>query len=237
MDRILYLAMAAAKHSQIRQTSITNNIANASTDGFKKDFMSMMAIEGNATRKYSSISSTTPQMNQGPVRGTGNPMDITIKDGYISSLAMDGTKHYLTSASINVNVDGQLVDAKQNLILNDMGQSVEVGNARSISIGQDGGVTIIPRNGTDTDTTNIGTIGIVDIDGKLNKDLKGRLVSSADTVPSVAGIITSGTLEGSNVVMAQEMLDMIETNRQYEQSVKLMKTIQDMHSASTKLLR
>jgi flagellar basal-body rod protein FlgF len=237
MDRMLYIAMATAKHSQLKQSMITNNIANATTDGFKKDFMSLMAMNNNTTRQYSTITSTTPQLNQGNIRQTGNPMDITAKSGYISAIGPDGEPHYLTSASMSVDVDGQLIDSKNNLILNDLGQTIDVGEVRSISIGENGSVSIIPLNGGQTDVAIVGRIGLVDMVGTITKDKFGRLVTEGETVVSVVGKINSGSLEGSNVVMAQEMLDMIETNRQYEQSVKLMKTVQDMHAVSTKLLR
>lgn len=234
---MIYTAMSAAKHIQAKQTVTSNNIANASTDGFKKDFLTLMETEKkSSTRIHSEIKETTTQLSSGQLKSTGSDTDISIKNGWLAAISKDGTEHYISSASTFVNTDGMLVDGRDNLILNAGMDPIEIGNVKEYKIGSDGIISAVPIDGTDTDLVVIDNIGMFDIIGKLAKDKNGYLVAT-ESVASVEGKINPGTVEGSNVVLAQEMLGMIENNRQYEFAVKLMETAKSMHNSATKLLR
>lgn len=238
MDRVLYTAMTAAKHTKAHQTLISNNIANANTDGFKKDLLNITTLKGSPeTRVQSNINNSIANTSQGSIKNTGALTDVTAQNGWLAGIDKNGIEHFLSSASLSVNSDGMLVDSRQNLILNAGMDTIDVGQVKSISIGRNGEVNIIPIGGNDTNSAVIDTIGIFDIDGGLSKDRFGNLTSLNESVASVSGFLNPGTIEGSNVVMAQEMLSMIENNRQYEFSMKLISTAKGMHDSATKLLR
>jgi flagellar basal-body rod protein FlgF len=237
MDRVLYTAMSSAKHIQARQAVISNNIANASTDGFKKDFLTLMETERRSnTRIHSEIKNTSTQINSGQLKTTGSNTDISIQNGWLAAIGKDGTEHYISSASTHINNDGMLVDGRDNLILNAGMDPIEIGAVKTYRIAADGVISAVPATGADTELVVIDTVGMFDIIGTLNKNESGFLVAE-EAVASVEGKLIPGTVEGSNVVLAQEMLGMIENNRQYEFSVKLIEIAKGMHNSSTKILR
>ena len=238
MDRLIYTAMSAAKHIKYNQGVISNNIANVNTDGFKKDFLNIVESERkSATRIMSEPKNTITNLSDGNYRNTGNPTDIVSVSGWLSGIDNNGIEHYFKTASLSINSDGMLVDGSDNLILNTNKEPIEVGDIQSINITQTGGINVIPMGGSETDMAIIDTIGIFQTDGTLNKDVFGNLVTKDNVFISVNGSINSGKIEGSNVIMAQEMLGMIENNRQYEFTTKLMESAKSMHNASTKILR
>lgn len=237
MDRMIYTAMSAAKHIQARQTVISNNIANASTDGFKKDFLTLIEAERRSnTRIHSEIKNTATQINSGQLKTTGNDSDISIEKGWFGAISEDGTEHYISSASTHINADGMLVDGRNNLILNAGMDPIEVGDVVRYQIAPDGVISGIPSGSPDSDLVVLDNIGMFDIIGTLNKNGSGLLIAN-EAVASVEGKINPRTIEGSNVVLAQEMLGMIENNRQYEFSMKLIEMAKGMHNSATKLLR
>ena len=238
MDRLIYTAMSAAKHIKYNQGVISNNIANVNTDGFKKDFLNIVeADKKSATRIMSEPKNTITNLSDGNFRNTGNPTDIVSFDGWLSGIDNNGIEHYFKTASLAVNNDGMLVDGSNNLVLNTNREPIEVGEIQSITITKGGGINVIPRGGNETDMATIDTIGVFQTDGTLYKDIFGNLVTKDNVFISVTGGINSGKIEGSNVIMAQEMLGMIENNRQYEFATKLMESAKSMHNASTKILR
>jgi len=240
MDRLLYIAMSAARHTSINQNLISNNIANANTDGFKMDLLNIIESDKSTrTRVYSEIKESVTQTKQGVLKPTGNKNDVASVGGWLNGLSMDGTSHYISTASLMVDSDGLLSDHKGNLILNAGGDTIEIGDVQSFTIGSDGSISAVPIGGSDADSAVLDTIGLFDIDKNLRKDAYGRLVVSpgAEIVPSIYGKIETGVIEGSNVIMAQEMLNMIENNRQYEFATKLIETAKGMHSSSSRLLR
>lgn len=240
MDRLLYIAMSSARHTSINQNLISNNIANANTDGFKKDMLNILeSNKSTATRIHSEIQESVTFTNSGPLKPTGNKNDIASSNGWMKGMAMDGTQHFVSTASLMIDTDGLLSDNKGNLILNGNNDPIEIGRVREFLIGSDGSVSAIPLGGEDSELALVDTIGIFDTNMTLRKDNFGRLIPDKDAIiiPSINGSINTGVVEGSNVVMAQEMLNMIENNRQYEFSTKLIETAKNMHSSSSKLLR
>ncbi len=239
MDRLIYIAMASARHTSAKQAVTANNIANINTDGFKKDFINMMEAEKQTkTRINAEIKNTIPNLAQGILKSTGDKHDIISQNSWMSVIGMDGEQHYLTTASLSIDRDGMLVDQKNNLMLTVDGDPIQMGRVRDFEIGSDGTVSAIPFAGEDTESIVRGRLGFFDLEVKeIQKDKSGRITITEDPQPSEFGSIKSGFIEGSNVIMAQEMLNMIENSRQYEYATKLIESAKSMHDSSAKLLR
>ena len=85
MDRMIYLSMTGAKALMERQDALSHNLANASTDGFRADLMTARAVpirsEGTATTRVFNVETSTGfDGKSGPIRQTGNPLDLAIRD-------------------------------------------------------------------------------------------------------------------------------------------------------------
>lgn len=239
MDKLIYIAMASARHTAAKQAVTANNIANINTDGYKKDFINMMEAERKTqTRVNSEIKDTIPNIAQGTLKATGDKNDIITQNSWMSAIGMDGQQHYLTTASLSIDRDGMLVDQKNNLMLTVDGDPIQMGRVKGFDVGSDGTVSAIPFAGEDSESVVMGRIGFYDLEIKeIKKDGFGRITVGGDPQPSEFGSIKSGFIEGSNVIMAQEMLNMIENSRQYEYATKLIDSARSMHDSSAKLLK
>ena len=100
MDRMIYLSMTGAKALMERQDALSHNLANASTDGFRADLMTARAVpirsEGTATTRVFNVETSTGfDGKSGPIRQTGNPLDLAIRDnGWFAVQAADGSEAY-----------------------------------------------------------------------------------------------------------------------------------------------
>jgi flagellar basal-body rod protein FlgF len=216
MDRGLYLAASGMLAEQVRQNQIANDLANASTPGYKADrttqqsFGSMLL--GNSVTGQTIGSATTAVQVTGevtdwtsqPVKDTGEPLDFAIVgDGFFALQTANGTR-YTRNGQFTANAQGQLVTADGDRVLGRNGQP--------LTIGADGKVD--PRN-----------VNVV----LLTNPRKGgdNLVTGTPGRPAgqVAGQVRSGALEGSGADPTTAMVDMIASMRAYESGQKVIQTI------------
>jgi len=216
MDRGLYLAASGMLAEQVRQNQIANDLANASTPGYKADrttqqsFGSMLL--GNSVTGQTIGSTTTAVQVTGevtdwtsqPVKDTGEPLDFAlVGDGFFALQTPNGTR-YTRNGQFQANADNQLVTPEGNRVLGRNGQP--------LTIGADGKVD--PRN-----------LNVV----LLTNPRKGgdNLVTGTPGRPpgQVAGQVRSGALEGSGADPTTAMVDMIASMRAYESGQKVIQTI------------
>jgi flagellar basal-body rod protein FlgF len=216
MDRGLYLAASGMLAEQVRQNQIANDLANASTPGYKADrttqqsFGSMLL--GNSVTGQTIGSTTTAVQVTGevtdwssqPVKDTGEPLDFAIVgDGFFALQTPTGTR-YTRNGQFMADAQGRLVTADGDRVLGRNGQPV--------TLGADGKVD--PRN-----------LNVV----LLTNPRKGgdNLVTGTPGRPQgqVAGQVRSGALEGSGADPTSAMVDMIASMRAYESGQKVIQTI------------
>ena len=152
MDRLIYTAMTGAAQSLEQQSTVANNLANASTTGFKAQLSAFrqvpMNFEGNAngdpsSRTFVLASTPTADYTPGPVQQTGNPLDVAIQGpGWLSVQAADGTEAYTRAGNLHVDANGQIVTAN-NLPVIGTGGPISVPPGAEITIGKDGTVSAI----------------------------------------------------------------------------------------------
>ena len=216
MDRGLYLAASGMLAEQVRQNQIANDLANASTPGYKADrttqqsFGSMLL--GNSVTGQTIGSTTTAVQVTGevtdwtsqPVKDTGEPLDFAlVGDGFFALQTPNGTR-YTRNGQFQADANNQLVTPEGNKVLGRNGQP--------LTIGADGKVD--PRN-----------LNVV----LLTNPRKGgdNLVTGTPGRPAgqVAGQVRSGALEGSGADPTTAMVDMIASMRAYESGQKVIQTI------------
>ncbi len=244
MDRLVYVAMSGAKEILNAQAANNENLANASTTGFRADLTAFQTQEvtgaGLPSRAYATDDSVGWDSTQGLLQSTGQPLDVAIQgQGWIAVQASDGTEAYTRAGDLHVDPSGQLMTANGNPVLTDSGP-LTVPPESSITIGSDGSVSIVPQGQPATTVSLIGRIKLVNPPpSQLERGADGLFRSTADTpVTSDANVtLVSGALESSNVNIAETMANMIELARSYEVQVKAMKAAEDNASESAKLLQ
>ena len=244
MDRMLYVAMSGAKEVQLSQANNSNNLANANTDGFKQDFNIFRAQHmqgpGWETRAYSMDERPATDFSAGAIKATGNKMDIVTKeDGFIGIQTPAGDEAFVRSASMQVLEDGSLVDTKGNPILNEGGAPINIPPVKTMTIGDDGTISIVPAESPTNQLVVLDQIRLVKPNTKeLEKGLDGFIRSKEGVAPLEQNVVkvVSGALESSNVNTAEALVNMIELSRKYEMQIKMMGTSKSHAQKSDSIL-
>lgn len=245
MDKLLYVAMSGAKQNMNALAVRANNLANANTDGFKSDMAqarSMQAFgEGLPSRVFSLTESPSADFKSGPIKTTGRDLDIAVKgEGWIAVQAADGGEAYTRTGSLGFDSTGLLTNSKGNPVMGDNGPIVLPLPIQKVAIAQDGTISIRPQGATAEVVEVVGRIKLVKPDNQglmRGEDGLFRQMSglNAPLDPSVS--VESGAIEGSNVNAVDEMVSLIDIQRQFELQVKMMKTAEENDKSSASLMR
>ncbi len=243
MDKALYLSMTGAKSSLAAQATNANNLANASTSGFRADierFSSMPVYgPGHPSRVYALDDAVGFNSEVGSLMQTGRNMDLGIAgEGWFAVSAEDGSEAYSRRGDLRTDANG--------LLMNGAGQPIN-GNSGPITLppfeelilGQDGTVTIKPLGAAEGELAIIDQIKLVK--GEASEMYKGkdglfRANDGEDLAANAAVSVNAGSLESSNVNGIESMVNMIEYSRNFESMVKFFDEIEKMDSASTRLM-
>ena len=243
MDRMLYVAMTGARETMRAQAANNHNLANASTVGFKADLQAFQARkvtgDGYESRVYATTSNTGYDDTEGVQISTDNGLDVAVQgNGYIAVQAPDGQEAYTRAGDFRVDSDGQLRTGTGLAVLGD-GGPISVPPHSSIVVGGDGTISVVPLGQGPETKAEVGRIKLVNpADGDVIKSRDGlfRLRDGGTAEPDAAVRLASGVLEGSNVNVADAMVNMIELSRRFDMQVKAMRAAEDNGSASARLL-
>ena len=244
MDKYLYLAMNGASQAALAQQTNANNLANASTVGFKATldhFQSKPVYgPGNPDRVYSSNQSAGDNFQQGAVMTTGRELDITINgDGWFAVQANDGSIAYSRRGDLRIDPTGLLTNGSNQMVLGE-GGPITLPQFESLVIGRDGTVSLRAAGQGANSLVAVDRIRLVNppLD-QLERGEDGlfRLPEGEEAPADASVSITSGALEASNVNTVDAMVRMMEYARQYETQVKLMNLASENDAASARLLR
>jgi len=244
MDRLVYVAMSGAKETLRAQASNNHNLANANTNGFKADLSAFQTQSvvgaGLPSRAYATSDSAGWDASSGSLDSTGRDLDVAIKgSGWMAVQASDGTEAYTRMGDLRTDQDGNLMTATGNPVLGDSGPIV-IQPYTSLHIGIDGSISVVPRGQQASTISTIGRIKLVNPPAaQMTRGSDGLFRStSGEELDSDASVhMISGTLESSNVNIAETMANMIELARSYEVQIKAMKTAEDNAASSSKLLQ
>jgi flagellar basal-body rod protein FlgF len=247
MDRLVYVAMSGAKQILNAEAANNANLANASTVGFRADLSAFQTEQvqgaGLPSRAYATNGSVGWDASAGTLETTGRSLDVAIRgQGWIAVQASDGSEAYTRAGDLRVDPSGTLTTALGNAVLGDSG-AITVPPHSSIAIGRDGSVSIVPQGQPAATVSMVGRIKLVNPPpSTLARGSDGLFRSSggsnAAPVTADASVqLVPGTLESSNVNIAETMANMIELARSYEVQVKAMKAAEDNAASSSKLLQ
>ncbi|MCK5888733.1 MAG: flagellar basal-body rod protein FlgF [Methylococcales bacterium] len=244
MDRSLFIAMSGAKQTLLAQASNANNLANVNTTGFKADYEQFRAMpvlgEGFPTRVYAMTERPGSDMTMGPLQTTGNDLDIAIKgDGWIAVEDSNGQEAYTRAGDLKITPEGRLLIGSGRVVMGENGP-IAIPPAEKIDIGRDGTISIIPLGSDKTNVAIVGQIKLVSPDLKnIEKRNDGLMhTKNGRTLAASADVsLVQGALEGSNVNAVSALVDMIELSKNFELQIKMMKTIDEVSSSSSKLMQ
>jgi len=217
MDRGLYIAASGMLTEQLRQQQIANDLANASTPGYKADRTAQKSF-GNLLLSNSATGATvgnvsTAVVAQGtvtdftpqPLRDTGEPLDFGISgEGFFAVRTSQGVR-YTRDGQFTVSPNGDLVTAQGDEVLGRGGGPIRVGTDGRVDPRRLEVVTLSnPRKAGD------------------------NLVTGTPGGAGTAGQVRAGSLEGSGADPARSMVDMIGSLRAFEAGQKAIQAIDDV---------
>ena len=253
----MHAALFASKTGLTAQdkqlTTISNNLANASTVGFKRDRVIFEDLLYQIQRQPGAQSSQNNQLPSGLQLGTGvrvvgtqkqfstgslqvtdQPLDLAINGrGFFEILQPSGQIAYTRNGEFHLSADGEVVNA-DGLILQPTISIPE--GAQSITIGQDGTVSVLLAG--DTSPTQLGSIQLTDFINPAGLQAMGAnlFLETAASGPAQQGTpslngfgsLQQGSIENSNVNIVEELVNMITTQRTYEVNSKVLQTTDQM---------
>ncbi|MGF1726702.1 flagellar basal-body rod protein FlgF [Photobacterium nomapromontoriensis] len=247
MDHALYLAMSGAKQDMYGMQVHANNLANVRTTGFRADLeqaRSMQAYgEGLPSRVFAMTERPGQNFAQGSVMTTGRNLDVTVEgDGWLAVLDPSGQEAYTRAGNLKIDQTGMLQNGSGHLMMGESGGPIFIPlPIDKIQIGTDGTISVLPQGAPPDAMEVVDRLKLVRPDNRaLYKDVNGLFKSKnpGETFDADAGVsLLTGAIEGSNVNAVGEMTSMIDLQRHFEMQVKLMKTAEEMDSASSSLMR
>jgi flagellar basal-body rod protein FlgF len=237
VDRMIYLSMAGAKATMQRQDVLANNLANASTTGFRAELQAFRAVpvrgDGASTRVYALETTTGYDATPGAVAATGRPLDVAMQgNAWLAVQGLDGTEAYTRMGSLQVGPDGTLATAGGLTVMGDGGPIAIPPNTEA-SIAPDGTVSVRQANGT---VNGVGRRKLVTPEAPLARGTDGLFRAGEDLPADPTARVAGGALEGSNVSAIESMVSMISAARQFEQQMKMLKSAEEKEQSAAKLL-
>lgn len=253
LSRALNTAATGMAAQEANVNTISNNIANVNTTGFKKERTEFESLHYHTVKEAGSrtssnsvhnvghqvgsgtrVSGITREFTQGAPQLTNNPFDLMINgEGFFGILLPDQTIAYTRDGSFNVNSQGVMVN-KQGYVLTPNLQFPP--NTVSVSITEAGIVEAFIKN--QIEPVNVGQIPVFTFTNTTGlKALGGNnyrpSLSSGPPIQNIAGesnagIIRQGALEASNVSIMNEMTNLIKAQRAYEMNSKVMKVADEI---------
>lgn len=245
---------------QVNLNTISNNIANVNTTGFKKSKIEFQDLFYQTTRNAgteagagnviptsvengngSQVASTAKVFTQGQLTQTGEKLDLAVEgDGFFEVERPDGTNAFTRDGSFKIGPDGRVMTSDGLPVLSGF-QAIPTGTT-AVAISPTGDVSLQTPNGTTTFRLQVARFanpaGLQSIGGNLFVE------TPASGVPEVGnpgetgfGTLQQGYLETSNVNVVEEMVAMILAQRSYEINSKSIQASDEMLQRVSQLKR
>jgi flagellar basal-body rod protein FlgG len=260
MMRSLWISKTGMEAQQTQLDTISNNLANVSTNGYKRshavfeDLMYQNLRQAGANNSESATLPTGLQVglgtravatsrmfSQGGLQQTSNPLDMAIRGtGFFQIQLADGTTGYTRDGSFQVNAQGQLVTNNGEAVA--PGITIPAG-AQSITVGADGTVSVLQAG--QTAPAPVGQLLLASFVNPAGLEPRGQNIFTETAASGAAasgaagqgglGAISQGFVETSNVNVVEELVAMIQTQRAYELNSKSIQTSDQMLQRLTQI--
>jgi flagellar basal-body rod protein FlgG len=260
MIRSLWISKTGLDAQQTKMDVVANNLANVSTNGFKRARAVFEDLLYQTIRQPGAQSSQQTQIpsglqlgvgvrpvatesifTQGNLQQTGNSRDVAIQgEGFFQVLMPDGTTAYTRDGAFQSDINGQFVTSSGYVVQ----PAITIPpNTLSITIARDGTVSaLVPGAQTPIQVGNIQLASFINPAGlqKMGENLYLETASSGVATPNAPGtnglgLLNQGFVETSNVNVVEELVGMIQTQRAYEINSKSIETSDRMLQRLTQL--
>lgn len=260
MIRSLWISKTGLDAQQTQMDVIANNLANVSTNGFKRSRAVFEDLLYQTLRQPGAQSSQQTQLpsglqlgtgvrpvatehvfTQGNLQQTGNSKDVAIQgQGFFQVLRPDGSTAYTRDGSFQTDFEGQLVTSSGYYVQ----PAITIPpNAQSITVGRDGIVSVTTQDSTaPVQVGNLQLVTFVNPAGLQSVGENLYVETASSGTPNVtnpgtdgAGLLNQGYVETSNVNVVEELVNMIQTQRAYEINSKSVQTSDQMLQRLTQL--
>lgn len=253
MNPALWISKTGLAAQDAKMTVISNNLANVNTTGFKRDramfsdlfYQNQRApgapLDQNNTSptgiQYGTgvkVLGTQKEFTVGNIQNTGQSFDVAITgQGFFQVQTADGDIAYTRAGNFQKSPDGVLTNAQGMPLV----PQIELpDNVKDLQVGKDG--TIKATVAGETDPVELGQLTLVNFVNPAGLEAMGdnlyrETAASGEPVEGVPGEdalgqLEQGALEGSNVQVVEEMVDMITVQRAYEMNAKMVSAADDM---------
>jgi flagellar basal-body rod protein FlgG len=258
--RSLWISKTGLDAQQTQMDVIANNLANVSTNGFKRSRAVFEDLLYQTLRQPGAQSSQQTQLpsglqlgtgvrpvaterifTQGNLQQTGNSKDVAIQgQGFFQVLRPDGSTAYTRDGSFQTDFEGQLVTSSGYYVQ----PAITIPpNAQSITVGRDGVVSVTtPDSTVSVQVGNLQLATFINPAGLQSVGENLYVETASSGTPNVtnpgtdgAGLLNQGYVETSNVNVVEELVNMIQTQRAYEINSKSVQTSDQMLQRLTQL--
>ena len=244
MDKMLYTATNGARQAMQAQTTISHNLSNANTVGFKSHFNTFtswnVAGPGLNTRVMSQQQADDIDLSSGAIVTTDRELDVAINgDGFITVENAEGVQAFTRAGDLRLDSVGRLTTGQGFAVVGN-GGPIALPPAEKIEIGLDGSISLRPVGQSADAMVIADKIKLVNPNlNELYKTPDGLLQVRSGLIepPSPDVQLESGVIEKSNVNSVGQMIELITNARQFETNIKLMQEAKSNDEASARLLR
>ncbi len=253
MINSLWVAKTGMQAQQTQLDVISHNLANVSTNGFKRGqavfedliYQNLRQVGANSSEQSQLPTglqlglgvrtvATSRNFSQGNLQQSSNNLDLAINGaGFFQVQNPDGTTGYTRDGAFQVNAQGQLVTSGGYLV---SGGITIPADARSVTISNSGQVSVV--QGTNAAPTVVGNLELATFINPAGLEPRGQNLyteTAASGNPTTGapganglGPVLQGYVETSNVNVVQELVTMIQTQRAYEMNSKAIQTSDQM---------
>ncbi|ASY77709.1 MULTISPECIES: flagellar basal body rod protein FlgF [Pectobacterium] len=248
MDHAIYTAMGGASQSLEKQAITANNLANASTPGFRAQLSALRAVPVNGltlpTRTLVVASTPGADMTEGVMNYTGRAMDVALpKESWLAVQTADGGEAYTRNGNMEISADGQLT-IQGRVVMGD-GGPIDIPPQAQISISADGTISALNAGDPPNTIAQLGRLKLVKATGqeversddglfRLTQQAQQQRGNVLQNDPTVR--IMPGVIEGSNVNTVDTMVDMIANARRFEMQMKIISSVDDNAQRANQIL-
>ncbi|OUS29702.1 flagellar basal-body rod protein FlgF [Gammaproteobacteria bacterium 45_16_T64] len=246
MDKSIYIAMTGAREALTSMTVRANNLANASTTGFKSDYSQYRTLsvfgDGMPSRAYAVVERPGSDTTAGTFQTTGRDLDVALNgDGWLAIQTPDGKEAYTRAGDLKRSNDG-IITTGTGLPVMGNGGPIFLPEYEQLVIGKDGTISIRGLGEDPLALTQVDRLKLVNPDKSTLQKGKDGLFHLKD--PNAAALqadinvqVVNGVLEGSNVNPVAELADMISSSRLFEMNVKMMENAKSNDESSARIMQ
>ena len=204
---------------------VANNLANINTMGFKKDFLFFDHLNKELKNRESEHQVT--DFAQGTLKETANPLDLAFSGRGFFAVEMEDGTGYTREGHFKLDNNGVLRDSSNRAILGESGAITLIGKdikPQNITVTQNGEIYV--------DDIFIDRLQIVDFENSADLEKLGNNLfianDEAEPIEVNEAVIHQGFLEESNVNPADEMIQLIEVQRQFESMQRMVRSLDEV---------